>query len=129
MTVAELDADDFAITKNKTIILNKNVLRDRKITEMNIGADSYFASKKAEDSVAHEYGHIIQKKTGNKSLDIMREAYYSLYKSTVSDQELFDLVQKQISLYALESGEFISEVFAKNKTVATGFLKHVLQGY
>lgn len=139
-----LDDSDFASTTNKTITFNRKVLRNRKITERNIGQpEGAFASKRVEDIAAHEFGHIISSLKGNKGIEISQKAYYNIYNKDLSIDEVLEYLNNEISQYSIEiyekAGrgnkafnvkdfkEVISEVLAKNNSSANPFTKEFVR--
>ena len=107
LTVGDLPDDDFAITRNRTIILNSNVLRDRKIAEENIKKAGIFASPRPEHIVVHEFGHIVSRAKGNKGIEIAKKAYYNLSKEELSKGQILVYLEEKVSAYSTEySGDY-----------------------
>ena len=109
VTVSDLSDGDFAITKNSTIVINVKALRSRTITIENIMRGKQFASRRVDDIVTHEFGHIIANVIGNRGIEISREAYYNLYGRTLYNNEIYLYLVRNISKYSVtqnESGKF-----------------------
>ena len=103
----ELDDDDFAITINSSITFNKKVLRDREVTNRNLNTDNALAASDVKGITAHEMGHIISQKYGEKGLDIAKETYYNVYNKRVSDTEICQYLKNNISGYSADEHEVI----------------------
>ena len=100
-----------------------------------------FASTKAEDIVAHEFGHIISSVFGNKGIDIAQQAYYNVYGELLSVEEIVMFLRQNISQYAVKYSkpisnkrfdkkyyqEVISEVVAKHNSGFTEFTNEFLR--
>ncbi len=138
LSVAEMSDDDFAVTRNTTIILNAKVLRHREFTESVLRSQKgVFASTKVEDIVAHEFGHVVSSIVGNKGVDIAQQAYYNVYGDMLSVDEVLSYLQNNISEYAVtylgigrkrsndlkKYQEIIPEVLAKHNSSETQFTK------
>ena len=80
--------------------------------------------------------YIISRKYGNKGLEIAQEAYYNIYKENISDKDIIEFLEENISQYSIDieenkSGkplfnckyykEIIPEILAKDKTNQTVF--------
>lgn len=102
LTVGCLPDDDFAQTTNRTITLNANVLRNKKITEQNIKKAGIFASPKAEHIVVHEFGHILSSVKGNRGIEIAKQAYYNIYDEEITDLGILSYLKKNVSKYAVK---------------------------
>ncbi len=130
-----LDDDDFASTVNNTITFNTKALRDREITNEILNTDDFLASADIRGIAAHEMGHIISRKYGNKGVEIAKKAYYNIHGEGVSNKELLKYLETFISRYSIdrrysESGkvfnakyykEIIPELLAKNLTDSSAF--------
>lgn len=114
-----LDDAEFARLSGDTIIVfNAKALRNRIVTERNIGLlNGEFASKKMEDIAAHEFGHIISLKKGNKGIEI--STYSSTYYASTDGRKHKFNVKRY--------GEVISEILAKNNSNATEFTKEFIK--
>lgn len=95
-----LPDDDFADSKDYVIRFNKKALRNREITEKNLQADNFLAANYAGGISAHEMGHIISAKYGEKGLDIAAQAYYNIYKETPTRDEMLDYLTINVSTYS-----------------------------
>ena len=118
ITVNNLEKEDFAQVMGRTIQINNLALRNREVTERNINADNEFSSEKAEDIVAHEYGHIFAKTNGVNGVDIASEAYYNIHGERLEEGILLGYIEQTISEYATynRASELIPEIFAgRNK--------------
>ena len=139
ITVSDtLDDADFASTTNNTITFNAKALRNREVTERNIRlTKGEFASKCAEDIAAHEFGHIISVKKGNKGIEISQQAYYNIYGKNMEMDEIIVFLNNEVSQYAIEYNEkldgiehksnarryqeIIPEILAKHNSNANAF--------
>lgn len=113
-------------TNGSTIYLNTLALRNREQTENFLNCDKYFAGTKAEAISIHELGHQIDKE--NKGLDVLRLAYYNIYKEELKDEDVRSFLRENISIYAAEKKqnkpgvkskyfkEITSEMLSKNRT-------------
>lgn len=119
LTVKNIDDDDFGRTDNRTIVINTKALRNRRITEKNISTGE-FASKKLEDIVAHEFGHYCGPKIG-KPIEMLRKAYYNVYKKNITEEEFAAFIDSEISQYAKSKNysELLAELFAKHNSNPT----------
>jgi hypothetical protein len=84
----------------------------------------------AKGIAAHEMGHILSKKFGNKGLDISKKVYYNLYGEIPSNDTITNYLFENISRYSIEINEqnrlkpfkakymkeIIPEIFGKNLT-------------
>lgn len=146
VTVSDtLDDAEFArLSGDTTIVFNAKALRNRIVTERNIGLlKGEFASKKMEDIAAHEFGHIISLKKGNKGIEISQKAYYNIYGERLGIDEIVNYISNEISTYSStyyastdgrkhkfnvkRYGEVISEILAKNNSNATDFTKEFIK--
>lgn len=123
ITVGKLSGEDFGETRNRTVILNSVALRDANVTRRNILLDGQFASINAQDTVAHEYGHVFANTLNIKGLDIARQGYYNAYKENISDEKLREFLFDNLSEYSIKrkGTEIIPELFAKHNSNADAF--------
>lgn len=97
--------EDYAETKDNTISFNKNVLRNREVTNKALNADNYLAATDFTGISTHEMGHIIAQKYGEKGLDIAKKAYYNVYNEEISTSNLLGFLRNNISLYSVHLTE------------------------
>ena len=136
-----LPDEDFAQTVGNHITVNGKILRNRRITELNIATGNSFASSSLEDIFVHEYGHVIANIKGNRGIEIARKACYNLYGREFETDELLDFLRSNVSIYsttytAKKKGylsydpkrfkEIIPEVLAKNNCNANDFVAEFL---
>lgn len=120
--------EDFASTSGEHIPFNAKMLRNREITERNIGTGAQFASSCVEDIAIHEYGHVISATKGNKGLEIAGKAYYNICGKNLETDDLIDFLDENISNYSTtfsrnKYGEVTPEILAKNNSKPTDFTK------
>lgn len=126
LTVQELQDDDFGKLNNHTIVLNRNVLRNREITEKNILDAEIFASTNVEDIVRHEYGHFYVKVNGINQVEIVNRAYYNTYGQSNEDVNTF--LSTNISKYSsMKKGEKIPEILASIGNKSSEFTNEVMR--
>lgn len=135
---------DFAETVNNTIRFNTKALRDRQSTAENILNDKNFAATRIEDIAAHEFGHIISKRTGNIGIEISQAAYYNLFQEELTVDEVISYLEENVSLYSISYNptksasnanrfstkfysEIISEVLAKDNSNSSEFTAEFLR--
>ena len=53
----------------------------------------------------HESGHLISIKYGEKGFDIAKQAYYNIHKKNLSNDEMLDLLEQNISQYSTDLHE------------------------
>lgn len=140
----EMADADFAETVNNTIRFNTKALRDRQATAENILNGKNFAATRIEDIAAHEFGHIISKRTGNIGIEISQAAYYNLFQEELTVDEVISYLEENVSLYSIsynptESAsnanrfstkfysEIISEVLAKDNSNSSEFTAEFLR--
>ncbi len=92
-----LGDDDFAVKNNRTLLLNRVVLRNRTVTKDNIRRGRRFASRTFKDIVVHEYGHFMEEQFGRVTIDMVEKAMYNL---NIKDNPLAYLY-KNISKYSI----------------------------
>ena len=125
-SVSHMDDDDFGITSQTNISVNVKVLRNRRVTIMNIREGNMFASKTVEDIAAHEYGHVFTMIKGNKGIEIAKRAYYNTYSRACTNEEIIDFLRENISMYCVTQHgtkfkEIIPEVLAKHNSSSDDF--------
>lgn len=135
---------DFAETVNNTIRFNTKALRNRQSTAENILNDKNFAATRIEDIAAHEFGHIISKRTGNIGIEISQAAYYNLFQEELTVDEVISYLKENVSLYSISYNptksasnanrfskkfysEIISEVLAKDNSNSSEFTAEFLR--
>lgn len=135
---------DFAETVNNTIRFNTKALRNRQATAENILNDKNFAATRIEDIAAHEFGHIISKRTGNIGIEISQAAYYNLFQEELTVDEVISYLEENVSLYSISYNpsksaananrfstkfysEIISEVLAKDNSNSSEFTAEFLR--
>ena len=135
---------DFAETVNNTIRFNTKALRNRQSTAENILNDKNFAATRIEDIAAHEFGHIISKRTGNIGIEISQAAYYNLFQEELTVDEVISYLEENVSLYSISYNptksasnanrfstkfysEIISEVLAKDNSNSSEFTAEFLR--
>lgn len=135
---------DFAETVNNTIRFNTKALRNRQATAENILNDKNFAATRIEDIAAHEFGHIISKRTGNIGIEISQAAYYNLFQEELTVDEAISYLEENVSLYSISYNpsksaananrfstkfysEIISEVLAKDNSNSSEFTAEFLR--
>lgn len=96
----DVDADEFAEVRNRTIFYNRCVLRDRSVTTRNLNLDNWLAASSPNGIAAHEMGHIISRKYGDKGLEIAERLCYSLYGSGAN---VMGVLSEYISEYSVEN--------------------------
>lgn len=131
LEIANLYNGDFGETVNNTIRISNQALRDKIITEKILNSDNILASTKINGIAAHECGHIIANKIGNKGIEIAKKAYCNINSTeNISTVEILDYLETNISSYSISilNGkknkkfkqsyykEIISEVLAKGYT-------------
>ena len=96
---ATMADDDFAETNKNTITFNKKVLRSREVSNKNLQSDNILAANDINGISAHEMGHIISSKYGEKGLDIAKEVYYNKYNKAPSRDVMLDYLVTNVSTY------------------------------
>ena len=99
VTFAAMADDDFAKTNNNTITFNKKALRSREISNKNLQSDNSLAANDINGISAHEMGHIISQKYGEKGLDIAKEIYYNIYNKTPTRDDILEYLVTNVSTY------------------------------
>lgn len=127
---------EFGETSGEHITLNAKALRSRVITEQNISDEGIFASRKIEDIVVHEYGHVFATFKCNKGLEIARMAIYNISGVETTLDEAIRYLSKNVSPYAIKFPsknsspqyfdikkykEVIPEVLAKHNSTPDAF--------
>lgn len=146
LTIGNLqDDDDFAITTDLNITLNKKILRNKDISEKNLANGDKFASPRLKDIVVHEYGHVLSAQYGNRGVEIAKKAYYNLYRKEVSADDILNYLEKNVSMYCSHYygnydldvlrkkvsvkryKEITSEILAKNEWKETAFTQEYIR--
>ena len=114
---AKMDAEDFAITKNRTITLNANAYRDIKILQEEYKKsvnDGWFVKGTDYHAIIHhEFGHVVAEIYKIDPLKIACEI------TGLNEIETLKFIQKNLSKYAgsvKDGSEIIAEVFADMST-------------
>lgn len=95
--------DDFAETINSTISFNNKAMRNAEITNRNLNADNVLAATDYTGIAAHEMGHIISRKYGEKGLDFACKAYYNIYGKTISNSDMLSFLNDNVSEYSVDT--------------------------
>ena len=95
-----MDDDDFAETKGYTILYNKNVLRDRSVTESNLSSDGHLVAFDTSGVTIHEMGHILSKFYNIDGLDIFKKSFYNIYKMTPTTTQSINYLNDYVSDYS-----------------------------
>lgn len=110
-------------------------MRDRKLTNAYLNADDTLSSTDIKGIAAHEMGHILSKKYGNKGLDIAKETYYNVFGEIPSVDMIRKYLSNNISRYSISISEelldrpfkpkylreIIPEIFGKNASSPDDF--------
>ena len=95
LEIANLYNGDFGETVNNTIRISNQALRDKIITEKILNSDNILASTKINGIAAHECGHIIANKIGNKGIEIAKKAYCNINSTeNISTVEILDYLKQ-----------------------------------
>lgn len=85
---------DFGETKRNTIYINNLCLRDRKVTESQLGG--MFAAERLEEIFTHEYGHVLE----NNSRVSPEKAFSEIINIKDDNERIRDELERNISEYA-----------------------------
>lgn len=99
ISFSEMDDDDFAETVNNSITFNLKALRNREVTIQNLRADHMLSAHDPSGIAAHEMGHIISRKYGEKGLDIAKQSYYNIYNKHLENDEMIIYLKENVSGY------------------------------
>lgn len=113
----ENDIATFAETNSSgtCITFNKMALRSREITNAILNADKYLSSTDIKGIAAHEMGHIISRKYGEKGIDIAKQVYYNIYNKEISDFDIVRYLKREVSIYSVIIKErYMQKPFNKN---------------
>ena len=131
ITFDDFDPKELAITYNgRTIVFNRCALRDRNITNAFLNSDDYLSSTDIRGIAAHEMGHILSRKFGNKGLDISKKVYYNIFGEIPSNETIMSYLFENVSRYSITIDkmhrskpfkakymkEIIPEIFGKHLT-------------
>lgn len=132
ISFGDFEPRDLARTKpnSKTIEFNRCALRDRNLTNAFLNADDQLSSTDIKGIAAHEMGHKLYEKYGNKGLDISKEVYYNIYGDLPSNQTIIKFLFESVSQYSIDMDakydfkpfkakhmkEIIPEMFGKHLT-------------
>lgn len=92
---------EFAETYLKTITYNRNVLRNREITERNMRDSGLFVNNTVEGITRHEFGHMVEYTYGDHGLEFAQEAYYNIFNKDVSRDSLVEFLRAKYSYYTV----------------------------
>ena len=128
----DFDPDDLARTEpnSRTIEFNRCALRDRNLTNAYLNADNELSSTDIKGIAAHEMGHKLSEKYGNKGLDIAKETYYNIFGENLSNSAMIEYLTQNVSVYSVSRKkdtigkpfkpkylkEIIPEILGKNVT-------------
>jgi SPP1 gp7 family putative phage head morphogenesis protein len=127
----DFDSNELAFTHNgKTIIFNRCALRDRNMTNAFLNSDNQLSSTDIRGIAAHEMGHVLSRKFGNKGLDISKKVYYNMYGEIPSNDIITNYLFENVSRYSVKIDEayssrpfkpkymkeIIPEIYGKNLT-------------
>lgn len=128
-----LDDEDFAVKNNRTLLLNRVVLRNKTVTKDNIRRGRRFASRTYKDIVVHEYGHFMEEQFGRVTIDMVEKAMYNL---DIKDNPLAYLYEN-ISKYSISTDtrhngskyfkDLSSEILVIHERKPTEFTKEVFR--
>lgn len=110
----DFDSQDLARTKSKSKIIefNRCALRDRNLTNAFLNADNELSSTDIKGIAAHEMGHKLYEKYGNKGLDISKKAYYNIYGELPSNEKIVNYLFENVSRYSVAiKDELLSKPF------------------
>ena len=85
---------DFGETRHNTIYINNLCLRDRKVTEAQLGG--MFAAETLEDIFTHEYGHVLE----NNSRVSPEKIFSEIINIKNDNERIRDELERNISGYA-----------------------------
>ena len=113
ITFDDMDSKDLAVTHNgRTITFNRCALRDRNLTNAFLNSDSQLSSTDIKGIAAHEMGHVLLKKYGNKGLDISKKTFYNVFGEIPSNEMIVEYLFENVSQYSVTIGEeFLSKPF------------------
>ena len=124
-----------------SIAFDRSALRNRDATNAYLRADNFLATNDVKGIAYHESGHLISQKYGEKGFDIARQTYYNIYKKEISNSDLLDFLEKNISEYSTRIlpdkkdkpfkskfyKEITPEIFSMNKTNPSEFTKEFVR--
>lgn len=107
----DFDPDDLARTEpnSRTIEFNRCALRDRNLTNAYLNADNELSSTDIKGIAAHEMGHKLYEKYGNKGLDIAKKTYYNVFEENPSVDMIRKYLKKNVSEYSISISEELSD--------------------
>ncbi|MBQ8765414.1 MAG: minor capsid protein [Clostridia bacterium] len=139
----DFDPNDLARTEpnSKTITFNRCALRDRNLTNAYLNADNELSSTDIKGIAAHEMGHKLYEKYGNKGLDIAQKTYYNVFGENPSVDMLRKYLKNNVSKYSISISEelldrpfkpkylreLIPEMFGKNTTSPDDFTSEFIK--
>lgn len=91
--------------EGSSVIFDRSALRNRRITNKYLSADNYLATNDVKGIGYHESGHLISKKYGVKGFDIAKKAYYNIHKRNLSNDEMLDFLEQNVSQYSTDLHE------------------------
>lgn len=136
--IKRLQNGDFGELSGNTVVLGMQALRSKQVTEGFMNEDNYLASTSMIGIAAHEMGHVIAQKIGNKGIEIAQRAYLNLYGKDISTQGIIEYLMFNLSKYSVDLQasnrlkaqkkfkqsyykEVLSEVLAKDYTNSDAF--------
>lgn len=156
LSVKVLDDADFGVTYGRGLSINTKALRDKDITEENMGKipeeykgiitgdNRYLAGEKIEDIVAHEYGHVFCNSynvSGRNAIDLVKEVIYNLDNKEINDEQAMIYLLDNVSYYAtvpvirmidgreveIPGGEITSEILSRHNSNPTEFTEAYIE--
>ncbi len=100
---------DMAQSFTNSINFNTKVLRDRNVTNRILSADNRLAANDIRGIAAHEMGHQIAQKYGDKGLDIFVKTVYNVDGRSISTDEAIEMLKNEISSYSVQPHSPFSE--------------------
>ena len=136
----KLPSDTPASTSDYTISLNKYMFRNKEVTEEFLRNSKNLAAEKMSDIATHEMGHIIERRYGQKGLEIAGKTYYTIFSKALDNDSMLDFLEREISAYStVEYGkmtddfvpsnfrEIIPEVLVRNENTPTAFTREYIR--
>lgn len=139
----DMESGDLGKTSanGSSIIFDRSALRNRELTNDYLRADNFLATNDVKGIAYHETGHLISQKYGEKGFDIARQTYYNIYKKEISNADLLDFLEKNISEYSARIlpdkkdkpfkskfyKEITPEIFSMNKTNPNEFTEEFVR--
>lgn len=107
ITFRDMITGDLAETSREgsSVIFDRSALRNRRLTNKYLSSDNYLATNDVKGIGYHESGHLISKKYGEKGFDIAKQAYYNIHKRNLSNDEMLDFLEQNVSQYSTDLPE------------------------